>query len=137
MTSLATAAPWRFARHYLEMVAAMMIGMAGLGLASALVVDLPDRTAVRLVEMAVWMTVPMVGWMRFRGHGWRATNEMAAAMLLPGAAALLLLGSGAVTDSGLLLALEHTAMFPAMLIAMLLRRGEYSGHHAAGRPAAA
>ena len=137
MAFTVTAAHRRFARHYLEMVAAMMIGMAGLGLASGLVVDLPDRTAVRLVEMAAWMTVPMVGWMRFRGHGWRASSEMAAAMLLPGAAALALLGSGAVTDSGLLLALEHTAMFPAMLIAMLVRRDEYSRHHAAGTPAAA
>jgi hypothetical protein len=36
-----------------------------------------------------------------------------------------------------LLALEHTAMFPAMLVAMLLRRGEYSGHHAARTPAPA
>jgi hypothetical protein len=118
----------RFARHYLEMVAAMMIGMAGLGAAS-LVVDLPDDTAVRLVEMAVWMTVPMVAWMRFRGHGRRACTEMAAAMLLPAAGALVLLGTGVVTDSDTLVMVEHTVMFPAMLAVMLLRRDEYTGHH--------
>jgi hypothetical protein len=61
---------WRFARHYLEMVAAMLAGMAALGV-SQLVVDVPGGTGVELVEMAVWMTVPMVGWMRFRGHDWR------------------------------------------------------------------
>ena len=43
-------ATWRFVRHYLEMVAAMLVGMVALGAAS-LVVDLPDRTTV---ELARW-----------------------------------------------------------------------------------
>lgn len=130
-------ATWRFVRHYLEMVAAMVAGMAALA-AFGLVVDLPDRTAVELVEMALWMTAPMVAWMRIRGHGWRVCNEMAAAMLLPAAAALALLGTGAVTDGHTLVMLEHTVMFPAMLGAMLLRRDEYTGHHQhGGAPAAA
>lgn len=120
--------PWRFVRHYLEMVVAMLAGMAALGAVSSLVIDLPDRTGIRLVEMAVWMTVPMVAWMRFRGHGWRACNEMAAAMLVPAAGALALLGTGAVTDADGLVMFEHTAMFPAMLLVMLLRRDEYAGH---------
>lgn len=130
---------WPFIRHYIEMVVAMLLGMAILGSASSLLIDLPDRTAVTLVEMAVWMTVPMIAWMRFRGHGWRATNEMAAAMLLPAAGTLALLGTGVVTDPDLLLMLEHTVMLPAMLVAMLLRRQEYTGHHHhdhAGAPAA-
>lgn len=118
----------RFARHYVEMVVAMLVGMAVLGGASSLVLDLPDRTWVELVEMAVWMTLPMVAWMRFRGHGWRACNEMAAAMLVPAGAALLLLWSGVVTDGDALVMFEHTAMFPAMLVVMLLRRDEYAGH---------
>ena len=123
-------AAWRFGRHCLEMVAAMVVGMFALGAISRLVIDLPDRTAVRLVEMAIWMTTPMVAWMRVRGHGWRATNEMAAAMLLPAAGALGLLGAGVVTDGHTLLMLEHTVMFLAMFVAMLLRRDEYTGHHA-------
>jgi hypothetical protein len=130
-------ATWRFVRHYLEMVLAMLAGMAVLGTASSLLVDLPDSAAVELVEMAVWMTVPMVAWMRFRGHGWRATNEMAAAMLVPAAGALALLGAGVVTDAHALVMLEHTAMFPAMLVAMLLRRSEYTGHHHATSQATA
>jgi hypothetical protein len=71
----------RFARHYLEMVAAMMVGMVALGAASRLLLDLPDRPAVRLVEMAVWMILPMAAWMRIRGHGWRACCEPPARWL--------------------------------------------------------
>jgi flagellar biosynthetic protein FliP len=116
----------RFARHYLEMVVAMLLGMVGLGLVSAYVVDLPDRTGIELAEMAAWMTAPMVLWMRVRGHGWRSCAEMAAAMLLPAAGAMALLASGAVTDAHTLLMAEHIAMFPAMLVVMLLRRDEYA-----------
>ena len=127
----------RFGRHYLEMVAAMLVGMVVLGAVSGALLDLPDRTSVELVEMAVWMTLPMVAWMRFRGHGWRACNEMAAAMLVPAGAALALLWTGVVADGDTLVMFEHTAMFPAMLVVMLLRRDEYVGHdhHAASSPA--
>jgi hypothetical protein len=118
---------WAFTRHYLEMVVAMLVGMAALAVFSA-VVDLSDRTWFEIVEMAVWMTVPMVAWMRFRGHAWRICAEMAAAMLVPAAGALVLLGTGALTDEETLVMAEHTLMFPAMLIAMLLRRDEYTGH---------
>ncbi len=118
----------RFARHYLEMVAAMLVGMVVLGGAVGLVIDLPDRTSVELVAMALWMTLPMVAWMRFRGHGWRACNEMAAAMIVPAGAALALLWSDVVTDGDALVMIEHTVMLPAMLVVMLLRRDEYAGH---------
>lgn len=50
-------------------------------------------------------------------------------MLLPAAGALALHATGAITDSHTLLMFEHTAMFPAMLVAMLVRRDEYAGHH--------
>lgn len=119
---------WRFLRHYLEMVVAMLLGMVGLAVFSQLVVDLPDRTGVELVEMAVWMTVPMVAWMRARGHGVRPCVEMGAAMLVPAAGALAALGTGVVTDSHTLLMAEHIVMFPAMFVAMLLRREEYLHH---------
>jgi len=128
----------QFARHYLEMVAAMVIGMIVLGGASELLLDLPDDTAVTLVEMAIAMTVPMVAWMRFRGHSWRLSYEMAAAMLIPAAGALVVLGAGIVEDEMALLVFEHIAMFVGMLLAMLLRFDEYAGHHhhaRQGRPA--
>jgi hypothetical protein len=118
-----------FIRHYLEMVVAMVVGMEVLSIPLDAVYDVSDRPALMLTEMAVTMTLPMVAWMRFRGHGWRASNEMAASMLLPAAGTLALLASGLVSDTGTLLLLEHAVMLPSMLVAMLLRRDEYTGHH--------
>jgi hypothetical protein len=117
-----------FIRHYLEMVVAMVVGMEVLSIPLDAVYDVSDRPALMLTEMAVTMTLPMVAWMRFRGHGWRASNEMAASMLLPAAGTLALLASGLVSDTGTLLLLEHAVMLPSMLVAMLLRRDEYTGH---------
>jgi hypothetical protein len=42
---------------------------------------------------------------------------------------LALLGAGLVANKGTLLMLEHVVMLPNMLVAMLLRRDEYRGHH--------
>jgi hypothetical protein len=120
---------WRFVRHYLEMVAAMVVGMVVPRVPTDALLALPDRAAVSLVEMAITMTVPKVAWMRFRGHGWPLSLEMAASMYLPTFAALALLSAGLVEDLGVLMTLEHVAMLLSMLAAMLLRRDEYSGHH--------
>ena len=79
-----------------------------------------------LLLMATTMTVPMVGWMRYRGHGWRASTEMSASMFLPTFAVIGLLWTGLVTDVGVLLVAEHVAMLLSMLAAMLLRPAEYS-----------
>ena len=124
-----------FIRHYAEMVVAMMLGMAVLGVPAKAVYDVSDRPALLLVEMALTMTIPMVAWMRFRGHGWRQCNEMAASMLIPALGALALLGGGLVTGSAAL-GIEHMAMLPSMLVAMLLRRDEYTGQHHRTEPVA-
>ncbi len=125
-----------FVRHYLEMLAAMFLGMAVLGLPaaaalSALGVSYSEletgAPAALLFGMTVTMTVPMVGWMRYRDHGWRACAEMTAAMFVPTVGVLGLLASGLVDDVDTLLGIEHVAMLPSMLVAMLLRREEYSG----------
>ena len=81
------------------------------------------------------MTVPMVAWMRHRGHGWQPSSEMAAAMFVPTFAVVGLLATDAVTDFGVLMTLEHVVMIPAMLIAMLLRLDEYTGARHAARAA--
>lgn len=131
------------ARHYLEMVAAMFLGMAVLGLpigwaANAVGVDwsrlLDDSPAVMFLEMATTMTVPMVGWMIHRGHGLRANAEMSASMYLPTFAVIALLWSGLVSDTGVLMVAEHVAMLAAMAGVMLARPHEYARH---GRPVAA
>ena len=126
-----------FVRHYVEMVIAMFAGMLVLGIpaegaltamgsgSSELQVDAP---AVALLGMAVIMTVPMVGWMRYRGHGRQPCLEMAASMFIPTFAVIALLSAGIVEDFGALMGIEHVVMLPSMLVAMLLRREEYSGH---------
>ena len=127
----------RFIRHYVEMVVAMFLGMFVLG--GALTVALApagidvgdwrhDAPALMLLGMAFTMSVPMVAWMRHRGHGWAPAWEMTAAMFVPSVAAIALLWTGAVDDTGTLLAIQHVAMFPAMLVVMLARLDEYTGH---------
>jgi hypothetical protein len=126
-----------FIRHYVEMLVAMFLGMAVLGTPAMLALGAAgvssaelhaDAPALMLLGMGITMTVPMVAWMRYRGHGWRPSNEMAASMLIPTAGVIALLWAGLVEDIGTLFAIEHVVMLPAMLIAMLLRRDEYSGH---------
>ena len=128
----------QFIRHYAEMVVAMFGGMIVLGLpagAALAAVGIGaaelrnDYPTLLLSGMAVVMTVPMVGWMRYRGHSWRPSAEMAASMIVPGIGVIGLLWAGAVEDIGMLLVIEHVVMLPSMLVAMLLRRDEYSGHH--------
>ena len=95
---------------------------AGMGVVMA-VVGMPENESVSLLTMATSMTVPMLAWMAFRGHGWRPSLEMAAAMYLPTFVALALIGT---VDFDLLMGVEHVAMLLAMLGAMLYRRDEYS-----------
>jgi hypothetical protein len=128
-----------FVRHYLEMVVAMILGMAVLGLPAGIALDAlglssselhNDAPALLLFGMAVTMTVPMVGWMRYRGHGWQPSMEMAASMFIPTFGVIALLWGGLVADVGMLLVIEHVVMLPSMLAAMLLRPDEYTsaGH---------
>jgi hypothetical protein len=125
----------RFARHYAEMVVVMFAGMIVLGLPANLVlggfgVELHDAPAAMLLSMGITMTVPMVAWMRYRGHGWAASNEMAASMMVPSVAVVGLLAAGVVVETGTLLAIQHGVMFPAMLAVMFLRLDEYTHAHA-------
>jgi hypothetical protein len=125
----------RFARHYIEMVAVMFLGMGvlfvpalvALGAAGVSSAELHhDFPAAMLLGMGVTMTVPMLGWMRYRRHGWQPSAEMAASMLIPTFGVIVLLWVGVVTDIGTLMTIEHVVMLPSMLAAMLLRRAEYS-----------
>ncbi|GAA2889629.1 hypothetical protein GCM10010517_53770 [Streptosporangium fragile] len=123
---------WRFLRHYLEMIAAMLVGMAVLGAAVRGALALaglefpPGRPEVAVLEMAATMSAGMVVWMRHRGHGWAGTLEMTATMIVPALALLPLLWLGVLPGDALLL-LEHVVMLPLMLLVMLRRRDEYGG----------
>src|SRR4051812_50104400 len=91
-----------FLRHYIEMVIVMFAGMIVLGLpgeaglhaigsgTSELRADAP---ALAFLGMAFTMTLPMVVWMRHRGHRWQPTLEMAASMVIPTPVAIALLAT--------------------------------------------
>ena len=138
----------RFIRHYVEMVVAMFLGMLVVGppavwAMGAVGVDwgrlTDDVPALMFLGMATTMTIPMVAWMVYRGHGWRANTEMSAAMFVPTFAVIGMLWAGLVTDLGVLMLVEHVAMLLAMAGAMLLRPSEYAHHdgHAQLEPAVA
>jgi hypothetical protein len=130
-----------FARHYVEMVVVMLVGMGVLALPARWLTDAlfpgvdGDDPALMLARMAAAMTIPMVPWMRFRGHGWRPSLEMAAAMIVPAIAVIALLEAGVLAGLGLLMTVEHVAMFAAMFLVMIARPREYShAHHATATP---
>ena len=122
-----------FVRHYLEMVAAMIVGMVALGplwtlaLNAAGAPELLDRPELGAVVMATNMTIAMSAWMRYRGHRWAATAEMAAAMYLPFIVLFLPLQLGLLSPTGLVVA-GHVLMLVGMAAVMLLRPAEYAAH---------
>ena len=122
----------RFLRHYVEMIIAMVGGMTVLGAAESALLNPVGWAEVRAVPelgaliMATNMTVPMVGWMWHRGHSPVALGQMAAAMYAPFVACLPLVWFGLLSATGLMIA-GHAVMVPAMTVAMLWRRDEYTG----------
>jgi hypothetical protein len=112
-----------FVRHYLEMVLAMAAGMMAYAMVFGRGMAFTGYRDEAI--MAAFMTVPMVAWMRSRGHGWRQAAEMAVAMLVPMAVVVLAMaGRPGVSDRALGLA-SHAAMLLGMLGLMVARRAEY------------
>jgi len=136
----------RFAGHYAEMVAVMFLGMFALMAPAGLLFSAFGTSwshlspSINMFAMALTMTLPMVAWMRYRGHTWRANAEMAGSMLIPTFVVMVLLSAG-VAGTGALMVPEHVGMLSCMLAVMLLRRDEYScashGHRAAENAIAA
>lgn len=130
--------------HFVEMVLAMIAGMAVLGVAVQVICAalghsgfFTDHVGLRAPLMAMNMTIGMAVWMLHRGHGWAAIAEMSAAMFVPLALLIGPFWMGLLSDDALLGGM-HMLMVPAMVIAMLHRRDEYAhGHHGqfAARPA--
>jgi hypothetical protein len=131
---------WRFARHLLEMVVAMMVGMAVLGLALAVLGEPPGyaNLLLRYGLMGASMSVPMVAWMRYRGHTWSDGGEMTAAMLAPMFALVIPVELGVAgyvpgLSEDSLMMLSHVAMIAGMVVLMIYRRDRYAlvahGHH--------
>jgi hypothetical protein len=121
----------KFWRHFLEMLAAMAVGMiatgaiflsvTGLKTWGEVTVQYPNQA---LLAMAAGMSVPMVAWMLYRGMGRRNASEMAAAMVLPVLPFLCLVwfhvGKGAQCGG------YCAATIVAMLVLMRYRRTTYS-----------
>jgi hypothetical protein len=120
-----------FWRHFLEMLAAMAVGMIATG---AIFVSVTgpktwDEVTVQyptqvLLAMAAGMSVPMVAWMLYRGMGRRNAYEMAAAMVLPVLPFLCLVWFD-VTKSAQCGGYCATTIV-AMLVLMRYRRSTYS-----------
>jgi hypothetical protein len=120
-----------FWRHFLEMLAAMAVGMLATGAIFVSIVGLKSWDEVTtqyptqaLFAMAVGMTVPMVAWMLYRGMGRRNSFEMAAAMVLPVIPFLCLVWFN-VTESAQCGGYCGSTIV-AMLAVMLYRRSEYA-----------
>ena len=120
-----------FWRHFWEMLAAMAVGMIATGAIFLSVVGLKTWDEVTtqyptqaLLAMAAGMTLPMVGWMLYRGMGRRNSLEMAGAMVLPVIPFLLLVWTGVTTSAQCAAYCIVTVI--AMLALMRYRRAEYS-----------
>jgi hypothetical protein len=120
---------WHFTRHLLEMVVAMLAGMAVLGVAIWLLGEPPgySNLLVKYGLMGASMATPMVAWMRHRGHSWSDGGEMSAAMLSPMFALVLPVELGVVGLTGhALMMLSHVAMIGGMVALMIYRWDRYA-----------
>jgi hypothetical protein len=133
----------RFLRHLVEMILAMMLGMAVWGAILGLILTpigygdvVRASPELRFGVMAFFMSVPMVLLMRYRGHTWERGIEMAAAMVAPMGVVVLCwrLGTGAYIpffSEQALSASTHVAMYLGMILLMLYRHKEYAHSHGA------
>lgn len=125
--------PWpRFARHYLEMVLAMIAGMIVLGWLESLLfvrwgwADLLAAPTGMALVMATNMVLGMVVVMIARRHGRRSIAEMTVVMYLPFLLLLPLVWAGAMSAMAMMV-LAHVLMFVGMAALMLVRRSDFLG----------
>jgi flagellar biosynthetic protein FliP len=112
-------------RHFLEMLAAMIVGMVVLG---PLWPHLPGGATVHTLVMATNMTIGMAAWMAFRRHRPVAVAEMALAMYVPFVVLFPAFWAGWLSAATMMV-IGHVLMLPAMVLAMLRRPAEYTCHH--------
>ena len=117
---------WRFLRHFLEMLAAMVIGIIALEPLWPHI----DTVELHALVMATNMTIGMAALKAVRRHAWPDIVEMSAAMYAPFVILFVPYWTGLITAGGLFL-IGHLLMLPAMLLAMLHRRAEYTAAHTA------
>lgn len=126
-------AGWHFTHHLLEMVVAMIAGMALLGVMVGVLGEPPGyaNLLIRYGLMGLFMSAPMVAWMRYQGHSWWDGLEMTVAMLVPMFALVLPVEFDVaryvpgLSDQSLLL-LSHVAMIVGMVMLMIYRWDRYA-----------
>jgi flagellar biosynthetic protein FliP len=115
----------RFALHYVEMVIAMFVGMAVLGMFwSWAWPGLSELPAADALVMAADMTAGMAAWMLIRRHRIGLIVEMSVAMFLPFVILLAPYAFGVISGHAVMMG-GHMLMFLTMLAAMLWRHHEY------------
>lgn len=112
----------RFVVHYLQMLAAMGLGMAALAPLTMAIGSL--GVVADSLLMATGMCVGMTAWMLWRRHGLRATLEMDAAMYLSFVVLFPAYWLGALSADGVML-IGHVLMLVAMAALMLWRRSDH------------
>jgi EmrB/QacA subfamily drug resistance transporter len=123
----------RFALHFGEMVVAMLAGMVTLYplwklvTADASSASWVGSTEVELLAMATAMTVPMAGWMAYRGHRAQPIAEMSVAMYAGFVLLFPFLWAGTLDEMDVMMT-GHVLMPMLMLGAMLARYREYAAH---------
>jgi len=122
---------FHFVGHLLEMTFAMMVGMvAGAAVFLTAVGMTVDEGLRRFPELFVLviafsMIVPMVAWMRHRGHSWRSCSEMAVWMVVPAIPLICLRLAHVIT--GPVCGVYCVLSIVVMVLVMLYRRSEYGG----------
>ena len=113
----------RFTLHFAEMWLAMFFGTTAFTYARRWLVIVGVRSFLNPVSVqseighGIFMTVPMLLWMRIRGYRWRENIEMALGMVIPWAAVLALDRFGLL--QGLAWLSGRNAMAAGMLAVML------------------
>lgn len=125
---------WNFVQHLIEMTIAMFVGMFVLGMPAEMLFESLGWTAVTedlvpsTLLMATYMSIGMAAWMRIRGCGWPAIAEMSLAMYVPFLIMYPFYAAGLASSTAVMV-VGHVLMTPAMVVAMLFRRDEYTRTH--------
>jgi hypothetical protein len=126
----------RFGAHVMEMCVAMCLGALTLnvliwgGAALLGYKNLFERfPELSALVITLTLSLPMVAWMRFRGHDWQHALEMSGATVLVGVLLIAGFWLGIVSQSGLI-EWQIRLACPVMVAVMLLRAGFYSRNHA-------
>jgi len=125
-----------FVWHLIEMCLAMCIGgipLIILFFVGAAKFGYPDlfqqSPEVSVLAVGFILALPMTAWMRFRGHDWQSTLEMASTTIVLAILLVTLGWLGILARSSLFEWLTRFAC-PVMIIPMLFRLEMYTGSHA-------